>query len=263
MSDQPPRRDSAERAPHADPGMREAARDLSSLFGDESDHGRGATALGAQKVTRPRSALAPPEGVSDRLSTLESQLQEAVLRIESVDQHLATTYQALQELAQRSTEPDLFGGVESTEALLDRIEKVVTDRFERLSDRLVMFEAQLKDGAVAERLSALEDRVSSTLSLAELSREAVVRLEKLVASMLGPEAAEEALRGPSQAPSAPPAAVAPPEPDRDDAWAESDPVAELDALLGAPYDTVDEGPPADPDDLLWPSEPEAREERPR
>jgi hypothetical protein len=244
--------------------MREAARDLSSLFGDESDQGRGATALGAQKVTRPRSALAPAEGLSDRLSTLESQLQEAVLRIEAVDQHLATTYQALQELAQKATEPDLFGGVESAEALLDRIEKVVADRFERLSDRLVVFEAQLEDGAVAGRLSALEDRVSSTLSLAELSREAVVRLEKLVASMLGPEVAEEALRTPPPAPPAPPAAeAASSEPDRDDAWTQSDPVAELDALLGAPYDTAENGSPADPDEMYWPSEAEAGEERPR
>jgi len=245
--------------------MRGAARDLSSLFGDESDRGLGGTALG-KRPARPGGASTGE--MSERLSVLEHKLDEAVSRIESVDRHLATTFQALQELVKKAPDRDLFGDGGSGEALLDRIENVVADRVDRLSERLTGLEVQLREGGLAERLGALEERVGSTLSHAELSREAVERLERSVESIRRAVAGSgETVVG--EAPAVP-LTMAPepdaesgespeepsPGPERESSWMDRDPVAELDALLGAPYDAPEPASP-DPEGMFWSSEPEA------
>lgn len=147
--------------------MRGAAEDLSSLFGEEAYEADRSSALGPPRSAGGERARFGPslDGVSRRMSYLEAQLAEAVSRIQGVDRHLATTYQALQTVLARLVEsPEGPGSAGDLEPVADRLEAIgremtnathlIGDRIERLTRRLSAVEVALV--ATADRLRALE-----------------------------------------------------------------------------------------------------------
>jgi hypothetical protein len=237
--------------------MRGAAEDLSTLFGDEADERDLAhTALGPRRSTpvaetgaRTGSAL---EGVTHRVTALGTELADAVARIQSVDRHLASTYQTLQSVLQRLPEEGSATGPAASVdfgPLTERLEvvrrevtragQVVAEHVERLGERLSTLEAEVRAmpapvagpamsasaepdrlaglevalTATAERLSVLEDRVGATLAHAESSRQSLEGLERGLAEMVS------GLTGP------------PPRPEQD--RVEPAPTDDIDALLAS------------------------------